>query len=98
MKLIIAMLMCISFSALASPNFDCTLTRSDGDTLEINTYELFGPSVVETPTTYNFKALDFEDKVAVLTTLVIDKTTLLGRITTQRGESKTFTAKADCNY
>ena len=42
--------------------------------------------------------IDFEGNVPVLTTMTIDKTTLLGRITTQRGESKTFTAKADCNY
>ncbi|GAB0880478.1 hypothetical protein ACRYKS_24940 [Escherichia coli] len=98
MKLIIVMMMCLAFPVLATPNLDCTLLRSDGDTLEINTYELFGPSVVENETTYNFKAIDFEGNVPVLTTMTIDKTTLLGRITTQRGESKTFTAKADCNY
>jgi hypothetical protein len=98
MKFIIALLMCVALPAFAAPNLDCTLTRSDGDTIVINTYKLFGSSAVETPTTYNFKALDFEGKTPLLTTLVIDKTTLLGRLTTQRGESKTFTAKADCNY
>lgn len=98
MKAILCSALFFALPAMAANNFSCELTRKDGDSMVIHTVEVFGGSVTETATTYNFKAIDFEESVGILTEMTIDKTTLKGRITVQRGSDKAFTAKADCNH
>ncbi|WOL22986.1 hypothetical protein [Escherichia phage vB_EcoM_JNE01] len=97
MKIIIALLVCISFQVLSAPQLVCTITRTDGQTMTFNTNELFGRSSTETETTYQYHRLDVGNNVSTQTDMTIDKITLKGRIIAERSGVPALSATVDCN-